>query len=318
VDPATGTIRSLVDAHSGRDLVAAGGGGLDALVYVSSRDPAERHGASGVSVERVAWGPAVHTIRVTGTAPGTSGFATEVSVVPATGRVEIVNRVDKELVYTPEALLWRFPFALDAPRVRVSVPTGWYEAEREQLPGANRNYLTVERWVDLSDSVGGVTVASVDAPLIQLGEIRTDAIVAGWADTLPASGTLFSYAMNNYWETNYRAGQDGPHELHYALRLHDGFDAAAADRWGREVAQPLVVSAVSDGTPAPAMPFTVSADRAVVTAVEAEPEFGTLLVRVYNPAEALNTVTVTGYEPFALMPCAITTFRVEAARGGGR
>jgi len=318
VDPATGTIASLVDPRTGREYAAAEGGGLDAPVYVSSRDPADTHGATGVSVERIAWGPVVHTIRVRGSLAGTRGVAAEISVYAATGEVEIVNRVDKELVYTPEALLWRFPFALDEPRARVSVPSGWYEAGREQLPGANRNYLTVERWVDLSDSTSGVTVASVDAPLIQLGEIRTDAIVSGWADSLPPSGTLYSYAMNNYWETNYRAGQDGPHALRCALRLHDGFAAADADRWGREVAQPLVVSAVSGDTPVPALPFAVSADRAVVTAVEAEPASGTLLVRVYNPAESLDTVTVTGYEPFALMPRAVATFRIDAAPGGGR
>ena len=318
VDPATGTISSLVDPRSGQEFVAADGGGLDAPVYVSSRDPAERHGSTGVSVERIAWGPVVHTIRVRASLPGTRGVAAEISVYPATGRVEIVNRVDKELVYTPEALLYRFPFALDRPRARVSVPNGWYEAEREQLPGANRNYLTVERWVDLADDRGGVTVASVDAPLIQIGEIRTDAIVAGWADALPASGTLFSYAMNNYWETNYRAGQEGPHALRYALRLHEGFDAAQADRWGREVAQPLVVSAVPDDAPPPALPFGVTADRAVVTAVEPTPEGDALLVRVYNPADALDTVTVTGYEPFALAPRASAAYLVWATPAGGR
>jgi hypothetical protein len=292
VDSGTGLITSLIDVRSGRDFVEADAEGLNQLLYVSSRDPADTHTISDVRVQRVEWGPVVHTVRVRASAPGTRGVESEIRVYAGTGRIEIVNRVDKMLVRTPEALLYRFAFDLAHPRVRVSVPWGSYEAEHEQLPGACRNYLTVERWVDLADTRGGVTIASVDAPLIQLGAVHTDAIVAGWVDSLPISGTVFSYVMNNYWETNYRAAQEGPHEWRYAVRLHGGFDAAGADRWGREVAQPLIIADVPPGRPLPGPPFSVEAARSVVTGVETAASGDALLVRLYNPSEAADTVAV--------------------------
>jgi hypothetical protein len=288
----SGVVTSLVDAKSGRDFVDAAGGGLNQLLYVSSRNPADAHTADSVVVERVAWGPLVHAIRVRGTAQGTRGFESEIRVYAGTGRIEIVNRVDKLHILAPEALLYRFPFALSEPQVHVSVPWGSYETQREQLPGACRNYLTLERWLDVADTHGGVTIASVDAPLFQLGVIRTDPIVAGWVDSLPTSGTVLSYVMNNYWETNYRASQGGAHEWRYAFRLHDGFDSAAADRWGREVAQPLISAVVRRQRPLPAPPISFEAARAVLTGVERVPGSDALVARLFNPGAVADTVVV--------------------------
>jgi hypothetical protein len=296
VDPRTGLVTSLVDGITGRDFVDDAAGGLNELVYVSSRDPGDARTPDSVIVERVAWGPVVHAIRVRGSAPGTRRMESEVRVYAPTGRIEIVNRVDKLHVLTPEALLYRFPFALAEPLVHVSVPWGSYEVEREQLAGACRNYLTVERWLDVADENGGVTIVSVDAPLIQLGEIRTDPIVVGWADSLPSSGTVLSYVMNNYWETNYRAAQDGPHEWRYAIRLHRGFEPAAADRWGREVAQPLIAAA-SAAQASPAKPFSLESARTVLTGVEHVTAEGGFVVRLFNPGDIADTVQIRAHDP---------------------
>ena len=74
--------------------------------------------------------------------------------------------------------------------------------------------------------------------------------------------------MNNYWETNYRAAQDGEHELRYTLRPHAGFDEAEAERVALQVAHPLVVRRVDRATPVPAPPLEMSAERAIVTLLQ--------------------------------------------------
>ena len=155
-------------------------------------------------------------------------------------RVSISNRMAKEWVLDPEAVLFRFPFALEEPQVRVDVPFGSFRPELDQVPGASKNYFSVQRWVDLSEEDWGVTVTSIDAPLIQLGEIRTDAVVTGWLDRAESSATLLSYVMNNYWETNYRAAQDDEVEFRYDIRVHDAFDGRASERFALERARPLL------------------------------------------------------------------------------
>ena len=159
-------------------------------------------------------------------------------------RIHLTNRVPKAWVLDPEAVLFRFPFALDDPEIHIDGPFGPYRPESDQLPGASRNYFSLQRWVDLSDEDLGITMASIDAPLVQFGEIRTDAIVTGWLERAEKSPTLYSYVMNNYWETNYRAAQDDEVTFTYALRVHDGFDEGEATRFGLEEARPLIARVI--------------------------------------------------------------------------
>ena len=69
---------------------------------------------------------------------------------------------------------------------------------------------------------------SVDVPGIQLGSIGTDPIAAGWRKAIDPAPVLYSYVMNNYWETNYKASQKNATVFHYSLRPHGKYDAAAA------------------------------------------------------------------------------------------
>ncbi|MCK5447949.1 MAG: hypothetical protein KAJ43_07370, partial [Gemmatimonadetes bacterium] len=105
---------------------------------------------------------------------------------------------------------------------------------------------------------------------------------------------LYSYVMNNYWETNYRAGQDGPHELRYTLRPHGGFDEAEAERFAMQVVQPLVVRAIEPAAPLPEPPLQVSAARTIVTLLRAHGDGPGLLLRLYNPSDEADEVQIAG------------------------
>jgi alpha-mannosidase len=125
--------------------------------------------------------------------------------------------------------------------------------------------------------------------MIQVGAIRTDAIVAGWLEQIESSATLFSYPMNNYWETNYKAAQDGPHEFRYSLRPHRAFDEAEAERFARAIAQPLIAVPAERDAPRVAPSFTVEAERAIVTSLQIAEDSTALVVRLYNPGEQSDT-----------------------------
>ncbi|MFH1765553.1 MAG: glycoside hydrolase family 38 C-terminal domain-containing protein [Gemmatimonadota bacterium] len=241
VDPETGTIRSLVHRASGRDIVARGDSGLNQYLYVPGRDPEEVVTSGAATIRQKEVGPLVWSMEITAPAPGLQKpFSAEVRLVEGLDRVDILNSVSKEWILDPEAVLFRFPFAFENPTVWIDGPFGAFRPEVDQLPGASKNYYSVQRWVDLSDPDIGVTFAAVDAPLIQLGEIRTDAIISGWVEKAEPSGTLFSYVMNNYWETNYRAAQDDDVQFHYSIMVHGPFREEEAQRFGLERARPLI------------------------------------------------------------------------------
>jgi hypothetical protein len=292
LDLESGGIRSLQLASEGRELVPSGQV-MDEYLYVAGRDPAAAVSGGPARVRLTDDGPLVWTAVVSREAPGThGGIETRVRLFAGSERVEITHRFDKTMTWEPEAVLLRFPVALDSAETVVGGPWGAWRADADQAPGANRNYATIDRWADLHDEARGLQFISVDIPGIQLGSIGTDATVVGWRKATDPAPVLYSYVMNNYWETNYRAGQDGEHELRYTLRPHAGFDEAEAERVALQVAHALVMRRVDRATPVPAPPLEVSAERAIVTLLRAFGETEELLIRLYNPSDEPEEIRV--------------------------
>ncbi len=164
-------------------------------------------------------------------------------------RVELVDTFDKSAVRAPEAVHVAFPLNVPGAEVRYDLAFGLCRTEVDQLPGANRNHLTVAYGADVSNQDFGVTLACPDAPLLEVGRLRADPIVTGWDTQLEPSSTLYGYVMNNYWETNYRAEQPGLVSLRYQLAPHGARDAVASRRFAVAARRPLLVAAAADGRP---------------------------------------------------------------------
>ena len=290
IDTLRGTIRSLTYEPAGREFVASGAG-LNQYIYVAGRSPTDTMTSGPVEVKVKEQGPLVWAIETKATAPGSdAGISSEIRLYEGIERIDIINRLDKALVTTPEAVLYSFPFNIGQPEVRIDVPWGSYRPEQDQLPGSSKNYFSLQRWVDIHDREVGVTFVSVDVPMIQLGELATDAIVSGWKDRVEPSATLLSYVMNNYWETNYRAGQEGAHEFRYSLKPHPAFDESQAERFAVGIAQPLIALPVRREVPRAQLPFELEARQTVVTLLEPSRDGQALLVRLYNPGERSDRV----------------------------
>jgi len=292
VDGERGVISSLVFSQADWDF-AGDGAGLNQFFYVPGRDPGDAVAATTSQTSVVETGPLVWEWQLSGSAMNTSGISTAVRAYAGLDRVDIVNRVDKEVTLDPEAVLYRFPFNVPDPEVRVGIPLGSYLVEREQLPGSCKNYLSLNRWADIHNQHLGITLVSVDVPMIQVGELNTDAIVTGWVERSVPSSTVWSYVMNNYWETNYRAGQGGQHEFRYALHPHLEFSAADAERFAAGVAQPLIVVPIDRTTGSAALPFELHAERSVVLRLSRVTDDPRFVLRLYNPSLSEDVVRFT-------------------------
>ncbi len=296
LDPLTGRIVSLrrIDGSGpSRDLVPPREELLEWL-YVPGRDPETAQSAGAGSVEVTDAGPLVWRAVVRREAPGTrDGITTTIRLVEGSDRIELEVRFDKERTLEPEAVLLRFPAAIASGSAVRVIGGAWspFEAETDQAPGANRNYYTVERWADVHDRAGGFTLVSVDAPLVQLGSTGTDPIVAGWRERVDPAPVLYSYLMNNYWETNYRAEQEGPHAIRYVLRPHLGFEVSSAERLGLESAHPLLAYRVRTDLPQLEPPVVVEAEHAVVSLLRRTAD--SLELRLFNPSGHSDTVGIS-------------------------
>ncbi len=163
------------------------------------------------------------------------GLEQEIILYDDLNRIDIVDRLDKQENYDPEAVYFAFPFAVKDGAFRFEIADADMAPETEQLPRTTRDWHTVQNWVEIANADFGVVWSPVEAPLVQFGGINT----GKWLEKMDLSRTsVYSYAMNNYWMTNFKAAQGG--------RV-GGPDRVASSRFGWEVHCPLASAWVPAG-----------------------------------------------------------------------
>ncbi len=313
-DTKTGAIASLVDLKSGREWVdTASGYGINQFLYVTGGDGTSliHPGAPAAP----ALEPRTHTrarvdllvnsairaqLRVTREGDDVPPVVTDL-MVTGDGNIELKNVVKKDAVLVKEAGYFAFPFKLDsAKNVRsfVELPYGIVEVDREQMPGACREWFAANTFVAAGDDVSCAYLATREAPMFTVGNL-----VRGlWPASVENNkGTLFAYVFNNYWHTNYKASQGGDLPFAFSLRLNESaFDPAAATRFGwdygmamGEACCPILTRHKPAGAPAGTF-FTLSEGPVVLGDLGLDGE--RLVARLYNPSkqDAVAQMAVPG------------------------
>ena len=103
--------------------------------------------------------------------------------------------------------------------------------------------------------------------------------------------------MNNYWETNYKASQEGPTEFRYSLRPHGPFEAASAVRFGVERSNPLVVVPVEPQAPLCKSMLRVEPDEVIVTSLKPSADGQSLMLRLFNAGDKPAACRVVWIDP---------------------
>jgi len=287
VDRASGAISSLRWKARGVELVDAGRGlGLNDYFYVPGRDPkyALRNTQPRIAIKEK--GPLLASLVIKSEAPGVRSLVRELRLVQGLDRLDIINTIDKSKVRDKEGAHFAFPFLVPDGVRRFDIGWGFVRPEADQLAGACKDFLSVQNAVDISGQGYGLTWATPDAPLVEPGTITDETRNAGgtrsWKKTADSGSTLYSYVINNYWHTNYKADQEGPVTFRYSIKPHGLFDAAEAKRFSQERCQPLLASAM----PASAEPLKpileISPSSVIATSVKPSLDGKALMVRLYN------------------------------------
>lgn len=283
LDELTGSITSLREARIEAELV---NGQVNSYLYLPGSDVkgVQPNGPAKITVKEA--GPLVASLLVESDAPGCNKLWREVRLVDGMDRVEIVDRVDKKPVRSVEGVHFGFEFNVPDPQVHVNSPGAVGEPEKDQIPGACKNWFSVERWVDVSNKKYGVTWATADAPLAEIGGLtanlpRSQPNPNAFLKTIKPSAKLYSWAMNNHWHTNYRAEQEGPTWFHYAIRPHRAYDPVAAMRFGIESTEALVAAPAFGPAPAPPR-LRVEPAGVMVTAFKPSDDGKAIIVRLFG------------------------------------
>jgi hypothetical protein len=253
LDPQSGAVKSILDKELHKELVnTASPNRFDQYLYVTGADQTPNrlveyssgwpvpelaiHRAGGGRLLSVTKQPFGVVARLESAGMNTPHLETEIILFDGRKKIEFINRVLKTEVYTKEGVYFAFPLAMEHPQFRYEIQNGFVDPSRDQLPGAGKEWFSVQHWVAAEQ--GGVTAAlvPVDAPLVALGDI----VRGTWPEEFGRRpGAIFSYVMNNYYFTNYAAGQGGDFTFRYVLTSGKDLSPADLSRLGREEMSPL-------------------------------------------------------------------------------
>jgi hypothetical protein len=305
VDEKTGGIVELTTDETGHNFAdTSSGEALNDYLYFLGDDLKNllRNGPVKLSVGEA--GPLVASLVIESDAPGCHTLRRELRVVTGQDHVELVNLVDKARAPRPasgnykdtegkESLNFAFCFHVPDGEMVVDIPLGMFRPEADQMPGACKNWLTAGRWVDVSNQRLGVTWVTLDAPLIQVGELSARLLNSQkdpdvWRKEIKPTHRLYSWAMNNHWGTNYRAYQEGPTIFRFILRPHRQPDPAEASRFANGFSQPLLVRQAGGDTPGAPL-LRVTPDDVLVTTLKPSDDGKALIVRLFNASATGRT-----------------------------
>jgi hypothetical protein len=153
------------------------------------------------------------SIRVDIEAAGVRSASVTYALEPRRKVLEVDWLLDKEKVLDPESVLIAFPFNLGEPSFRFDLSGVPSAPHDDQIPGAVRDYFPIQRWAAVSDGERGVVMASIETLLVQLGGVTSTLWEREGFD--PESPTILAWPLNNHWEVNFKASQDGEIPLRY-------------------------------------------------------------------------------------------------------
>ena len=252
VDPAAGALKSVYDKQLSREFVDAsspyrfnqylyvsGGDGETQLVYLRKSLPLANltvSASSGGRVTRVRKTSYGQVLTYVTSGPHTPSIESEIILFDREKKIEFINRLHKDPVDKKEAVYFAFPSPL-RPRSSVTKSrTGGLTHFIICSNGANSAWFTVQHWVKVASPGLSVGLVPIDSPLVTLGDINRGT----WPERFEAkSGTIFSYALNNYWHTNFRRVQSGEFVFRYVLTSGRDLEPEDLARLGRSAMTPL-------------------------------------------------------------------------------
>jgi hypothetical protein len=298
LDPASGSIRSIFDKQLGKELVntsspwrfgqylyVSGGdeepNSLLQYRAVSPKPELHPHPAGNgqlISVERTPWG---WRAQLTSSAENTPEIKTEIRVYEGEKKIELVEDINRKSELKKEAAYFAFPFAMSHPQFQYEIQNGVVDPAKDMYPGAGREWFSVQHWVSVQQGAVSATVMPLDASLVTLGDINR----GEWPTSFgQRPGNIFSYVMNNYWHTNYRAEQGGRFRFRYVITSAAQTDVPALSRMAWEETTPMEVDQIRSQDKALDLPRPLDGNQSSFIAVEDLD----LLLDTWKPAEDGN------------------------------
>ena len=107
-----------------------------------------------------------------------------------------------------------FPFKLNGGKLAFDVQGGIVYPGINQLEGSASDWNTIQHFAAVKGDNAQIVFSSPEIPLVQFGDINTGRY---YYRLQPKTNHLYSWVLNNYWVTNFKASQEGELQWHYSI-----------------------------------------------------------------------------------------------------
>jgi len=264
VDPDTGNIIRLFDKELGQELVDSNSQWrIGQILHESLHDPQRqlktdrftRTPLKNVKVQEGADEEIWQSIRFSGDLEGCAGVKGEYRLFDTAKRIDLHYSIRKNPITDPEAVYVAFPFQFPDGKFIYEAQGGMVTPGENQLPRSSSDWQTVQSFIALRNKTGQVVFGSDEIPLVQFGDLN----LGKWQEMVQIEKPhVFSWILNNYWFTNFRATQEGELNWSYYLTSTKETDNRSAVRfgWGSRIpflARVFPASKDVKKTPAPSL-----------------------------------------------------------------
>ncbi len=253
VDPKTGVVKSIFDKELGKELVdEKAPHGFNQFIS-RSLPTAEEHLPKESIVQKGKTGPVLGSIIIKGDGVGCPQRTQEITIYDKIKRIDLGNRLLKDSTPFLE-IYFAYPFKIDNPKIKFEATDSVITPLDDQLPGSCTDYYIVQHWADVSDGSFGVTFSSVESHLLEFGGLWIPSVSTIHRGVTPPGhgheflkpgdlkkGHIYSYVMDNTYQTNFNPTQVGDVLFRYSVTTHRGdWKEGRARDFGWGIHTPLI------------------------------------------------------------------------------
>ncbi len=147
-------------------------------------------------------------------------------------KISVDFRLHKESVWEPENVYLSLPFAGEENYLDKAGAV--IRPRIDQLAGTCIDFYALQNGMVFEREKSTVILASKDVPLVAMGSLQAHPIRLMGDEGVSNHDEVYSWVMNNFWETNFKASLGGFYQFHYELLAADkmapkqAFEAAEA------------------------------------------------------------------------------------------
>jgi hypothetical protein len=172
------------------------------------------------------------------------GVEMEIRLFNQEKRIEFLYGMHKFAVTTPEAVYVAFPFYLNESKIFFEAQGGMVSPGVNQLEGTASDWNTIQNFAAVRNNNSQIVFGSNDIPLVQFGAINTGKY---YYKHIPESSHIYSWVLNNYWTTNFKAAQEGEMKWKYYISSSDDNSNGFATRFAWAQRIPLLTRVLPAG-----------------------------------------------------------------------